>query len=206
MKSSLLLSLATLGALALPLFPSREAGATPAPQPAEPAAAPVAYAIDGVHSSIVFRIKHNDAAWFYGRFDQISGELLFDEADPSKSSVKVVVTADSVNTGNAKRDQHVKSPDFFDAKQFPELTFQSTEVSRDGGMWKVKGTLDFHGVKKEVAVEFEKTGEGEGRGGAKLIGFHGTFSIRRSAFGMDFMMGGLGDQVDLTVSLEAAAK
>ena len=206
MKSSLLLIAGALGALLLPLLPHSEADASPAASPVPVAAAPTTYKIDGGHSSVVFKVKHMGAAWFYGSFDQISGQLVVDEEDPSKSSVKIEVAPKSVNTGSEKRNQHLKSPDFFDAKQFSELTFESKSVRRDGGTWKMQGTLNFHGVKKEIALEFEKTGAGPGRGGSKLIGFHSTFTIKRSDFGMDFMSDGLGDEVELIVSLEGVAR
>src|SRR5687768_12531453 len=77
------------------------------------------YQIDAVHSSVLFKIKHLGVADFYGRFNDVSGTVSFDNADPSKSSVALEVKVESVDTHNEKRDQHLKSPDFFNSKQFP---------------------------------------------------------------------------------------
>ncbi len=206
MKSSLLLIAGALGALLLPLLPHSEADASPVASPVPVAAPATTYKIDGGHSAVLFKVKHMGAAWFYGRFDQVSGTLVVDEEDPSNSSAKVEIAVESVNSNSEKRDQHLKSPDFFDAKQFPELSFESKSVRRDGGTWKMQGILDFHGVRKEIALEFEKTGAGPGRGGSQLIGFHSTFTVKRSDFGMDYMSDGLGDEVELIVSLEGVAR
>ncbi len=176
------------------------------PPPATPIASEAkTFAVDGGHSAVIFRIKHMDAAYFYGRFDSVSGELVVDEGDPSKSSVKITVRADSVSTGSGKRDEHVMGPDFFDAKQFPEMTFESSKVSRNGGTWRMDGELSFHGVTKKISLDFEKIGEGPGRRGGTLVGFHSTFTFNRSDWGMDFMSKGLGDELEITVSLEAAS-
>jgi polyisoprenoid-binding protein YceI len=89
------------------------------------------FKIDPVHSSVIFSIKHLGVTDFYGRFNDVSGTVVFDKADPSKSSVEVTVPVESVDTKNEKRDQHLKSPDFFNAKQFPMIIFKS-EVETSG--------------------------------------------------------------------------
>ena len=158
--------------------------------------------VDGGHSSVLFRIQHMKAAYFYGRFNDVSGEIVLDEADPSKCKVKITIAADSVDSNSGKRDEHIKSPDFMDVKQFPAMEFISKKVERTGGVWKVTGDLEFHGANKEITVEFEKTGEGPGRGGATVYGFHSRFEIDRTDWGMDFMVGPLGKEIELTISLE----
>jgi len=199
--------LATLAAAGLALsFLSRTEAAS-SPSPAALLAAPAkTFQVDPAHSAILFKVKHQGVAWNYGRFIEFSGEIVLDETDPAKSSVKLEVQAASVDTGNSKRDQHVASPDFFDVKQFPTLGFESTRVGKKGGAWNVEGNLDFHGTKKKITVEFEKTGEGPGRGGATVAGFYAEFTIKRSEFGSDFMIGPLSDEVTIIVSLEAGAK
>jgi len=202
MKPLSILAALVASVLAFTFLSSSEAASPPAP------AAPVAaeaktFQVDPVHSSILFKIKHMEVAWFYGRFNDFSGEIVYDEADPAKSSVKLEVKADSVDTKNDKRDQHVMSPDFFDVKQFPKMSFESTRIAKKGGAWTVEGNLEFHGTKKKITVDFEKTGEATGRSGAPLAGFFAEFTIKRSDFGNDFMVGPLSDEVTLIVSLEA---
>ncbi len=201
LQSTLLLAAVSLSVLAL--APITRATA---PQPeAGAAAAPEAFVVDGGHSSILFRIQHMNAGMFYGRFNEVEGKLTLDEAQPGNSSVEVTVQAASVDTNSTKRDQHVTSPDFLDAKQFPTISFKSEEVSREGGLWKAKGMLNLHGVSKPVSFEFEKTGEARGRGGKKVVGFHAELEVDRTKFGMDYGTESLGAKLKLIVSLEAGA-
>lgn len=170
-----------------------------------PAAAPVAtgtYAFDVGHSSILFRIKHFNTAWNFGRFETYSGEFVLD-ADPAKCSVKVEIDASSVDSFNEKRDQHITGPDFFSVKEFPKITFESTRVALDGEDYTVMGDLTFHGVTKPVTIQLEKTGEGETRQGYK-VGFLGECTIQRREFGIDtYPNEVLSDEVVLTLAIEA---
>ena len=198
--------LAALAAAGLAFTLAHRTADASAPAPLAPvSAAAKTFQVDPVHSAIIFKIKHQGVAWNFGRFIDMSGEVVLDEAEAAKSSVKLEVKAESVVTGNAKRDQHVMSPDFLDVKQFPTLSFESTRVGKKGGTWTVEGNLEFHGTKKKITVEFEKTGEGPGRGGATVAGFYAEFTIKRSEFGMDFMIGPLSDEVTIMVSLEGNA-
>ena len=168
------------------------------------------YEVDTVHSMIIFRAKHNSVSYNYGRFNEFTGAITIDETDVSKSTVEFEVKAASVDTGNEKRDQHLRSSDFFSAKQFPVITFKSTKVSAKEGeedVLEVTGDLALHGVKKSVTVDVEITGRGEGRQGESLIGFESTtFTIKRSEFGMTYGMGPVSDDIRLTVSIEAVHK
>ncbi|MFT7670387.1 MAG: polyisoprenoid-binding protein YceI [Planctomycetota bacterium] len=193
--SSLLL--ATAAALAFGQFNPTQATST------EPTSAARTLTVDGGHSSILFRIQHMEASYFYGRFNEVEGEIVFDEEDPAKSSVALTIMADSVDSNSGKRDEHIKSPDFLDAKQFAAIEFISTKVEQKGDTWKVTGNLEFHGTQNEITVDFEKTGEGKGRGGEAVLGFLSTFTIDRTDYGMDYMIGPLGKELQLTVSLEA---
>ena len=121
------------------------------------------YKVDPVHSSVVFSIKHFGVTDFYGDFKQISGTVTFDTADPSKSSVELTVPVESLDTRNEKRDQHLKSPDFFNAKQFPAITFKSNKIEGSGDTYKISGDLTIHGVTKPITVEFKKGGENKGQ-------------------------------------------
>lgn len=164
------------------------------------------YNIDTVHSAVLFRAKHLGVSYNYGRFNEFSGSITMDETDISKSSIELEVKAASVDTANNKRDQHLRSPDFFNAKQFPVITFKSTKVSSKPGqenMLEVTGDFYLHGVKKSITVDVEITGEGKSRKGEALIGFETTFTIKRSEYGMNFELKGISDEIRITVSVEA---
>ena len=166
------------------------------------------YEIDTAHSMILFRAKHNGITYNYGRFNEFTGEITMDD-DVSKSTVAFEVKTASVDTANQKRDQHLRSSDFFSAKQFPVITFKSTKVSMKEGekdMLEVTGDLELLGVKKSITVDVEITGRGKGRGGESLIGFESIFTIKRSEFGMTYGAGSVSDDIRLTVSIEAKQK
>ena len=156
------------------------------------------YQVDPIHSVIIFRIKHMDVGMFYGRFNNPQGTFTFDEQDPSKSSFKVQVKAQDFDSGNAKRDQHVRGPDFLNAKEFPNVTFQSKSVkAADGGnKLEVTGTLTMHGQTRPVTATLEKTGAANDR-----VGFEGVFDIKRSDFGMKGMQG-VSDEVRLIIAFQ----
>jgi polyisoprenoid-binding protein YceI len=160
------------------------------------------YKIDPVHSSVLFSIKHLGVTDFYGVFKEISGTVTIDRADPAKSTIDLAVPVESVDTRNPKRDQHLKSPDFFNAKQFPALSFKSKKVEGAGDLYKVTGDFTLHGVTKAITIEFKKGGEGKGMEGEMRGGGEARFMIKRSDYGMTFMQGALGDEVNIIVSVE----
>ena len=166
------------------------------------------YEIDTAHSMIIFRAKHNGVSYNYGRFNAFTGEIMMDE-DVSKNKVEFEVKTASVDTGNEKRDQHLRSPDFFSAKQFPVVTFKSTKVDMKEGkedVLEVTGDLELLGVKKSITVDVEITGKGKGRQGEALIGFQSVFTINRSEFGMTYGAGSVSDDIRLIVTIEAKQK
>lgn len=165
------------------------------------------YNIDAVHSSVIFRAKHMGVAYFYGRFNEFSGNITFNETDVSKSKIEIEVKSASVDTANAKRDQHLRSSDFFSVKQFPVITFKSTKISAKAGqenVLEVTGEFDLHGVKKTITIDVEITGKKTIPQTGKIIGFHTTFNIKRSDYGFNFAMEGVNDDIQITVSVEAA--
>ena len=109
---------------------------------------------------------------------------------------------ESVDTKNEKRDQHLKNADFFNAKQFPVMTFKSTKVEGSGDTYKVTGDLTLHGVTKPLTLEIKKGGEAKGMEGEIRGGGETKFAIKRSDYGMNFMQGPLGDEINIVVSLE----
>jgi polyisoprenoid-binding protein YceI len=167
--------------------------------------APVRYSVDPVHSSILFRCKHNNASYFYGRMNSFSGTIVLDEQNISNSSVTVEVDANSVDTKQEKRDDHLRSPDFFNARQFPKISFRSKSVRRlADGTLEVRGDFTLRGVTRELTLKVHITGKGRTPQGKEVIGFHTVFTIQRSDFNVRYGLGqGLDNDVQITVSLEA---
>lgn len=199
-------TIAILGAGALGL--GVLVGFTPA-QPStasQPAGDGAAFEIDPVHSAIVFKIEHLGVSHFYGRFNQFSGE--FDLADGG--SISVTVPVESIDTNNDTRDNHLRSPDFFNAKQFPDLTFTSTSMKADGeDTYTVKGDLTMLGTTRPIELTVHKVGEKDA--GARFgyrAGFAGEVTIKRSDFGMTYGIdnGVLGDEVTFMIGLEGAKR
>lgn len=180
------------------------AGLVLAAGPAEAAT----YTIDPVHSSAVFKVRHFDVANFYGTFNGVSGTVSWNPENPGGSSIEVTIEADSVDTRNGQRDGHVKSPDFLNAKQFPEITFKSTGVEATGDdQLAITGDLTLHGVTKPITVTAEHTGSGEHpQSGKQLVGFEARFTVDRSDYDMDFMVGPLSSEVDFILAIEAGTE
>ena len=157
--------------------------------------------IDSVHSTAIFRVQHLGAGNFYGRFNELEGTIDWDaEAGPS---FDVSIKIESVDSGNEALDRHLKNADFFDAKQFPTMTFKSTGARKMGDNWKVMGEMTMHGVTKAVEVDMDFVGRADvGRG--DRVGFETTFTVKRSDFGMKWGVenGALGDATKIIVSLE----
>jgi len=162
------------------------------------------YGVDAAHTSVVFRIKHLGVSYFYGRFNAIDGSYALDAENPGASSIEVTVDTESVDTNSERRDNHLKSPDFFNAKQFPEIAFKSTGITKaDNGDFLVEGDLTMLGVTKPISVTVEKTGEAETRMGVRS-GFETQFNIKRSDYGMSWGVdnGLLGDEVQIMIAVE----
>jgi polyisoprenoid-binding protein YceI len=164
------------------------------------------YAIDPVHSGVTFQIRHMDVSWIPGRFNAFSGECSLDTADPSKSSFKMTIKPDSVDTNNAKRDGHLKSPDFFNTKQYPSIEFVSTSVAPAEGGYQVTGNLSFHGETRPVTFVLKGGKTAEFPKGKQRTGYTTQFKIKRSEFGITKFQGMLGDDVWVDVSFEAVKK
>jgi polyisoprenoid-binding protein YceI len=168
-----------------------------------PAAAAETYKLDPAHTSVVFRIKHLGVAYVYGRFNGPTGAFVFDESSPSKNSIQMQVDAQNVDTAVQKRDNHLKSPDFFNAGEHPLITFKSTSVKKSGkDSYEITGDLTLPGKTKPITVKALQTGTGKDPWGNYRRGFETSFTISRSDFGMDFMMKVVADDVLLTVSVE----
>ncbi len=162
------------------------------------------YDIDSVHSMVLFRVQHLGAGQFWGRFNDVTGTITFTPEKAEHFAFDVNVDLESVDSGNDKLDSHLKSPDFFNAKEFKNMTFKSTEVERLGQtVWDVSGDLTMNGVTKPVLAVVRFTGTAEMRG--RRCGFEAEFDIKRSDFNQTWGVenGSLGDKVRLIVGLEA---
>ncbi len=164
------------------------------------------YTVDAVHSGAVFKISHVGVGWIFGRFNQLEGSFVIDKDEPAKSSFALTIKADSVDTGNAKRDNHLKSPDFFNAKQFPLITFKSTAVKAISEGYEVTGDLSLHGVSKSITFALKGGKEAQFPQGVYRTGFATDLVLKRTDFGMDRMVGPAGDEVHVMVALEGVKK
>lgn len=173
---------------------------------AAPAFSADTFVIDSAHTSVVFGVSHMGFSYTYGRFNEVNGSYVLDGENPAASQFQLTINAASVDTNNQKRDDHLRSPDFFNVKQFPAITFQSTgvavEQTEKGPMFNITGNLSIHGVTREVTLPVQKLGEGPGMGGEVRSGFLCQSTLKRSEFGMTNMIPGVGDEVAITVSFE----
>ncbi len=143
------------------------------------------YMLDVTHTRIGFSARHAMVTTVRGQFTEFEGAAHLDTANPSASSAKVNIRAASISTGQADRDGHLVSADFFDAETFPELTFVTTDVRRsDATTWTVTGDLTIKGVTNPVSIDFESTGSAKDPFGNLRVGFEGSTSINRKDWGL----------------------
>lgn len=167
------------------------------------------YVIDNVHSSLGFSIRHF-VSKVPGTFTTFAGTIHVDRGNLENSSVEATIEVGSVNTAEPKRDNHLKSADFFDVANHGTATFKSRKWTKTGeDTFDVTGDLTLHGVTKEVVLHTTLLGFGDGNRGAKLSGWEATTTIKKSDFGVNgpAVMGKtLGDEVALRINLEAVLK
>ncbi len=170
------------------------------------------YAIDKVHSTIGFQVRHLFSN-VPGKFDDFTGTIQFDEANPEQSSVEVNIKTDSIDSGVKMRDDDLRSPNFFDATKSQETTFKSKSVKATGNnAFDVTGDLTMHGVTKEVVLKVELIGKGTGmKPGSIVSGWDATTALKRSDFGLAWnkVIEGtqvVGDDVKIELHIEADKK
>ena len=164
------------------------------------------YAYDGVHSSISFKARHLDISWIHGRFNEAEGIFSLDRETPAKSKFELSIKADSVDTANAKRDEHLRQPDYFDTKQFPTINFKSTSVKATDGGYEVTGDFTMHGKTKKVTL-LMKGGKEHDFKGTKRVAFSTELSLKRSDFGFDpSAIGPIGDEALIMIDCEGVRK
>lgn len=160
--------------------------------------------VDPVHSFLVFQVKHIDVSYVWGRINGPTGTVNIDDSNLAGSSIQIEAKAENIDTGVPGRDAHLKRADFFDAKQYPTLSFKSTEIKKSGdSAYEVTGNLEFHGVSKPITVTLNKVGAGD-KGGqfGYRAGYETSFTVKRSDWGMTGLIGPAGDDVKLYVALE----
>ena len=165
------------------------------------------YFYDPVHSSISFKVSHLEISWIHGRFNKAEGTFVIDKQDPAKSSFQLSIDANSVDTANTARDDHLRQPDYFDTKQFPTIDFKSTSVKPIKGGYEVTGDFTMHGKTKKITLKMMGGKEAEFMG-KKRVGFSTELSVKRSDFGFDKKNIGpaLGDEALIFIDCEAAPK
>lgn len=171
------------------------------------------WAVDAVHSSVEFSVKHMMVATVRGRFAKFDVQVDFDPNEPEKSSVEARIEAASIETRAADRDGHLRSADFFDAEKYPFITFKSRRIERRGDdRYEIVGDLTVKDVTKEVVLDTEFAGTGKNPWGATVAAFSAETKIDRKQFGLTWNAalesGGMlvGDQVKIHIDLELVAQ
>ncbi|MHC4975449.1 MAG: YceI family protein [Planctomycetota bacterium] len=182
-----------------------------APTPADARdAAAGEYTIDTVHSAILFKIRHaGGASNFYGRFNTFEGSFSLDPDSPASSSFNVSIDLESIDTANEQRDNHLRSPDFFNTRQFERATFNSTSVDLiEEGVYEVTGDFNLHGTTNPITATVTHIADGTFRG-SQRSGFEATFEFNRSDFDITTYIapdggdtGPLGNTVTILASFE----
>lgn len=165
------------------------------------------WAIDPVHSSINFWVRHLMVSKVRGKFDTFSGAIVV--AEDGTPSVQATIAVDSVNTGNDQRDAHIKSAAFFDVEKYPVAIFTAGAVESNGDSYQLRGELALKGVSKPVTLDLDFYGVNPGMGHGEVAGFEASVVLNRKDFGIDIDLplesGGVvvGDKVTITLEIEA---
>jgi polyisoprenoid-binding protein YceI len=171
------------------------------------------YAFDKAHSAIGFKVKHMGLIEVPGFFRDFTGTVNFNAKDVSKSTVEFTAKATSVDTGVAPRDNHLRTPDFFEVEKFPDITFKSTKVEKKGKDWMLTGDFTMKGVTKSITFPFEITGwlPADERSGGKM-GITAQTTINRRDYGVNYGntlpsgIAALSDEIKIDLQIEAAKK
>lgn len=165
------------------------------------------WAIDPVHSSVEFSVRHLVVSKVRGSFRNFTGAITV--AEDGTPSVTAEIDVTSIDTGNEQRDEHLKSADFFDAQTYPTATFVSTGVVAKGDEYVLNGDFTLKGITKPISLSLEYNGVNPGMGHGAVAGFEASIVLNRKDFGIDIDMpletGGavVGDKVSITLEIEA---
>ena len=165
------------------------------------------YQIDPVHSFASFSIGHLGIGLVRGFFSDIAGTIVFDEKDAAKDVIEVTIKTASVNTHVDKRDEDLRSANFFEVQKYPTMTFKSTKITKKGAAYAVTGDFTLHGVTKTITVTAKHLGAGKDPWGGFRSGFAADLTIKRSDYGMKYdAPPAIADNVDISVAFEAVKK
>lgn len=168
------------------------------------AAATETYTVDATHSAALFKVKHFGISFVAGGFTNISGRIVVDRDSLGNSSVEIAIRTASVNTHLEKRDEHLRNADFFNVKKYPTMSFKSSRVRKlKDNVGEVTGSFTLHGVTKTITTTVTFLGETDVPWGQHRAGFKTSFSINRSDYGMDKLLGPAGNDVQITLLVEA---
>lgn len=177
---------------------------------ARPVSAADAYDIDFAHSSVAFSVKHMMVSNVKGSFDKFTGTISYDPDNIENSAVQFSIDVSSVNTRNERRDNHLRSADFFDAANHPEITFKSDKISKKGDGYVATGTLVIHGVSRKIDLPFVLNGPVATPRGKMVLGVEADHRLNRKDFGLEWNRtldnGGVlvSDEVKIEINLEAS--
>ena len=169
------------------------------------------WTIDAVHSEVGFSVRHMMVSKVRGKFGKFAGELVTGE-NVFDSSVTAEIDLASIDTGSEQRDGHLRSPDFFDTDNNPQMTYRSTGLRADGGDYVLEGELTLRGITRSVPLKLEVNGFGPDPYGGTRVGFTATGQLNRSDFGVTYnavIEGGgvmVSDKVDLHLEIEGVLK
>lgn len=158
--------------------------------------------LDSTHATVGFAIKHLAVSTVKGSLERIDGKLTGDPKKPASLVPEVTIQAASVNTGNQKRDEHVRGADFFDVAKFPVITFKGEKTEVRGDKNVLVGTLTLHGVSKKVEIPYTVSGPVVDPWKNTRIGLEGDFTIKRSEYGITAYAGAVGEDVKIDLSIE----
>lgn len=166
------------------------------------------YVIDkqGQHAFVNFRIQHLGYSWVYGAFRDFDGSFTFDEKNPAADKVNVTINTTSLDTNHAERDKHLRSGDFLNVAKFPQATFTSTEVKKDGDELDITGNLTLNGVTKPITLEAKLIGKGSDPCGGERAGFEASGKIHLKDFNITKDLGPASQDVELIISVEGVQK
>jgi polyisoprenoid-binding protein YceI len=145
------------------------------------------WVLDPAHTRLGFSVRHAMVTTVRGQFGTFDGTLVLDGDDPANSRAEVTIQTASIDTGSADRDNHLRSPDFFDAENYPTLTFRATDVvAHDDEDFEMSGLLTLHGVSQPVTIKAEYQGVVTDPWGNQRIGFSGDTQVNRKDFGLNW--------------------
>lgn len=175
------------------------AAAAAVAQDASPAAPPAGiYVLDTAHTTIGFKVAHLGISEVHGRFNEFEGSVTLGDQPAFNATIQTA----SVDTGVERRDNHLRSGDFFSADQYPQITFRSKSVEIDGDTYNITGDFTIHGQTNEIVLPLKYQGSTEYRG-KQRVGFVGETTIDRRKWGLDAWQGMVGNDVTLIISFEA---